>query len=314
MENISEKESGQIKLSLTVPKGYIVTYKGPDKNANLKGVMKMIKKAEKNNVLLSQELIQNLCTIEANDFKEIKEQFDAIYISQKGQIFRSVFATGEDISDEEFTFDDFIKQISHYCVTYGLGEIDYDVFEIDEKRKVQLSNISKRKDKQEINNTFKILGTKSVQGFLDDVKVIVQSPIVFGEPEIQFIKEADRFGFLGSVINSVQDFKVKENMFQIIDIVGKDFVKNNGILKTSTDVLRYCYWTSGLDFTNLEKGVKFNLKTTDKKIVMMNLNTLAVKHMAGLFGDMRPYKSQWLSVSRNLFPGSKKFRKFSSAQ
>jgi hypothetical protein len=308
------KESSQIRLSITIPKGYIVTYRGPGKNANLKAIMKMVKKAEKNNVLLSKELIENLSTMEANDVKEIKEQFDMIYTSMKGQIFRSVFASGEDIEDEEFTFEDFLEQISHYFVSYGLGEVDYNVFEIDEKRKVQVSNISKRKDKQDINNTFKIIETKSVDGFNKDVKTIIESPIVFGSQQIEFIKEANRLGFLGSILNSIKDFKIKENMFQIIDITGKEFVKTVNVLKTATDILRYCYWTSGLDFTNLEKGIRFNLKTTDKKIVMMNLNLLANKNMANLYGDMKPYKSQWLSVSKNLFPGSKKFKKYSSAQ
>jgi len=308
------ENTAQVKLSLTVPKGYIVTYKGPGKNSNLKGVMKMVKRAEKNNVLLSKELVENLCTMEAGDFKTIKEQFDVIYASMKGQTFRSVFATGEDIEDEAFTFDDFIEQISHYFVSYGLGEIDYDAFEIDEKRKVQIANISKRKDKQELNNTFKILDTKTVDGFIQDVKTIIESPIVFGSQQIEFIQEAKRFGFLGSILNSVKEFKVKENLFQIIEITGKEFVKTTNVLKTATDVLRYCYWASNLDFKKLEKGVRFRLKTSDKNIVMMNIDMLAKKNMTNLFGDMKPYKSQWLGVATNIHPGTKKFSKYGDAQ
>ena len=308
------ENSAQVKLAITVAKGYIVTYLGENKASNLDLVMKMIKRAEKNNVLLSKKLIENLVSMNECDVKEIKEQFDLLYTSQKGQTFRSVFATGEDIGDEEFTFDDFIKQISHYFITYGLGEIDYDAFDIDEKRKVQISNISKRKDKQEINNTFKIIDTKTVDGFIQDVKTIIESPIVFGAQQIEFIQEAKRLGFLGSILNSVQDIKVKENLFQIIEITGKEFVKSVNVLKTATDVLRYCYWTSGLDFKNLEKGVRFRLKTSDKKIVMMTIDALAKKSMINLFGDMKPYKSQWLGVATNIHPGSKKFRKFNSAQ
>jgi hypothetical protein len=311
------ENSAQIKLAITVPKGYIVTYLDENKvkdSKNLNLVMKMIKRAEKNNVLLSKDLIANLISMNKSDVRDIKDEFDIIYTSMKGQTFRSIFATGEDISDEEFTFDDFVQQLQHYYISYNLGEIDYSIFEIDEKRKVQISNVSKRKDKQDINNTFKILDTKTVDGFNKDVKTIIESPIVFGAQQIEFIQEAKRLGFLGSILNSVQDFKVKENMFQVIDITGKEFVKKVNILKTATDILRYCYWASGLDFTNLEKGVKFNLKTADKKIVMMYLNTIANKNMTNLFGDMKPYKSQWLSVSKNLFPGSSKFHKFGSAQ
>ena len=314
MENISEKEPSSVKLSLTIKKGYIVTYKGPYKNHNLKGIMKLIKKAEKNNILLSRKLIQNLMTIEEYDFQEIKDQFNIIYTAQKGQFFRSIFATGEDIEDEEYTLDDFIEQISHYYVTYGLGEIDYDSFKINKKRKIQLNNVSKRKDKQEINNTFKVIETKDINGFIQDVKTIIESPIVFGVNEIEYIQEAQRLGFLGSILNSVKDFKVKENLFNIIDITGKEFIKKVDVLKTGTDILRYCYWASDLDFKYLEKGIRFNLKTSDKKIVMMTLNTLFNKNEINLYSDMKPYKSQWLSVSRNLFPGSKKFNRYSGAQ
>ena len=308
------ENSAQVKLAITVAKGYIVTYLGENKASNLNLIMKMIKRAEKNNVLLSKKLIENLVSMNKCDVKEIKEQFDLLYTSQKGQTFRSVFATGEDIKDEEFTFDDFIEQISHYFISYGLGEIDYDAFGIDEKRKVQISNISKRKDKQEKNNTFKIIDTKTVDGFIQDVKTIIESPIVFGTQQIEFIQEAKRLGFLGSILNSVQDIKVKENLFQIIEITGKEFVKTVNVLKTATDVLRYCYWVSGLDFKNLEKGTRFRLKTSDKKIVMMTIDALAKKSMINLFGDMKPYKSQWLGVATNIHPGSKKFRKFNSAQ
>ena len=304
----------QVKLSITVPKGYIVTYKGPSKNSNLKGVMKMLKRAEKNNVLLSKELVQNLCTMEANDFKTIKDQFDVIYASVKGQTFRSVFATGEDIEDETFTFDDFIEQISHYFVSYGLGEIDYDAFEIDEKRKVQISNISKRKDKQDLNNTFRIINTKSIEEFGNDVKVILESPIVFGTQQVEFIQEAYRVQELGNVLSRIPGIKVKENLFRLIEITGKEFVRHNDVLKTATDVLRYCYFVSGLGFQDLTKGAKFKLSTADKKIVMGTLGRLARKDLGNLIGDMKPYKSQWLGVATNLHPGSAKFNRYERAQ
>jgi len=131
----------QVNLSVTIPKGYIVVKNGDAKTANLNGIMKMVKKAEKNNVLLSKDLVMSLATLETNDFKEIKTQFKTQFTKMEGQFLRSVFATGEDIADEAFTYDDFIQQISHYFISYGLGEIDYDIFEIDETRKVKIYNV-----------------------------------------------------------------------------------------------------------------------------------------------------------------------------
>jgi len=314
MENTQLSNKGQIRLAVTVPKGYVVSYRGTGKNSNLKGVTKMLKRAEKNNLLLSKELVQNLCTMEAVDFKTIKEQFDTIYASMQGQIFRSVFATGEEIEDEAFTSEDFVEQIQHYFISYNLGEIDYEVFEIDEKRKIQISNVSKRKDKQDLNNTFRIIDTKTVADFRNDVKVILESPIVFGEQQVEFIQEANRSEELSEVLSNVSSIKVKENLFKLIEITGKEFVKHNDVLKTATDILRYCYFVSGFEVQNLFTGVKFKLSTADKKIVMGSLDKLARKNLGNLIGDMKPYKSQWLGIATNLHPGSAKFKRFSGAQ
>ena len=352
------KTTSQISLDITIPKGYIVTYKTEDTISldAVKLVSKMIKRAEKNNILMSANLISSLISMETFEVKEIKEQFDEIYKPLKGQFFRSVFATGEDINDEEFTFNDLIEQFIHYTITYGLGEIDYGSFDEDKKRKIQESNISKRKDKQEINNTFKIIDTKTTDGFIKDVKTILESPIVFGEQQINFIEEAKRVGFLSSILNSIESFKVKENLFNLIKITGKDFVKENNVFKTPTDILRYCYFVSDLDYKRLPKLTvtreietkeneystfpdlyeempilgefkkpfsnkkrlirkgEFSLKTSDKKLVMSALNIIAKKDLKETFGEMKPYKSQWIALSRNLFPGAKKFKKFPNAQ
>jgi hypothetical protein len=314
MENAQLNNKNQIRLTVTVPKGYVVSYRGPGKNSNLKGVTKMLKRAEKNNLLLSKELVQNLCTMEANDFKTIKFQFDTMFTSMQGQTFRSVFATGEDIEDEGFTFEDFVEQIQHYFTSYNLGEIDYDVFEIDEKRKVQIQNISKRKDKQDLNCTFRIIDTKSIEDFRNDVKVILESPIVFGEQQVEFIQEANRAEELGEVLSCISNIKVKENLFKLIEITGKEFVKHNDVLKTATDLLRYCYFVSGFEVQNLFTGAKFKLSTADKKIVMGTLGRLARKDLGNLIGDMKPNKSQWLSVATNLHPASAKFNRYERAQ
>ena len=107
---------------------------------------------------------------------------------------------------------------------------------------------------------------------------------------------------------------IKENIFSILEITGKEFFKSAGILKTATDILRYAYFVSEEDYKLLPKGVRFNLKTSDKKVIMAALNTIASKDVKNVFGDMKPNKSQWLALSKNLFPGSSKFNKFSAAQ
>ena len=303
-----------IKLSVTIPKGYIAFTLGLNKDRqNLKEIMSIIKLAEKNNVALSQELIYALTTLDKEDFNEFKTQFSEIFKAQKGQFLRSVFATGSDITEEAFTLEDFFIQINHYFISYGLGEIDYEIFEMDESRKVQIKNISKRSTKQELNDTFRIINYKLVTDFVKDVRTIVESPIVWGKQQLEFIEEAYKASFLGGIL-AISDIKVKENIFSIMDITGKEFFKNNEVLKTATDILRYCYFVSGEDYRTLDKGVKFRLKTSDKKIIMTSLNRIAKRDLVNVFGDIKPYKSQWIGVSKNLNPGSKKFNKFPDAQ
>lgn len=302
-----------VSLKVTIPKGYIVVTdtEGPEVNVN--GVMKMVKLAEKNNTVLTQKLVQSLLVLDKDLFDVIYSEFKEIFKSQKGQFLRSVFATGADIEDEEFTLTDFFIQINHYFISYGLGEIDYDIFEIDENRKVQISNVSKRSTKQELNNTFRIIDTKTGIEFIKEIQAIVNSPIVWGKQQLEFIQEANKVKLLASILSN-SDIKVKENLFAIMSVTGKEFFRDNNILKTATDILRYCYFVSGEDYKTLDKGIRFKLKTSDKKVVMSSLNRIAKKDIKNTFGDMKPYKSQWLSVSKNLNPGSAKFSRFSNAQ
>lgn len=322
MQNKQESQKNQVNLSVSIPKGYIVVTPGAlDKQdtldngvvSNLDGIMKMVKLAEKNNVALSQELVQSLITLDEKSFKEIQSQFKEIFKAQKGQFLRSVFATGSDITEESFTLEDFFIQINHYFISYGLGEVDHNIFVMDETRKVQIANASKRSTKQELNNTFRIIDVKTDTEFFKEVEIIATSPIVWGTQQLEFIKEANRIGILAGVLTNT-DVKVKENLFEIMKVTGKEFFRDNNVLKTATDILRYCYFVSEEDFKALSKGTKFSLKTSDKKVIMASLNRISKRDVKNTFGDMKPYKSQWLSVSKNLNPGSAKFNRFSDAQ
>jgi len=110
------------------------------------------------------------------------------------------------------------------------------------------------------------------------------------------------------------NIKVKENLFAIAEIIGKENLKKCNLLSTASDILRYAYFVSKEDWKMMPKGTKFKLKTSDKNVIMNSLNKLARKDINNTFGDMKPYKSQWLSVSKNLFPSSKKFNRYSDAQ
>lgn len=195
----------QVNLNITVPKGYIVITQTPRTPRtshtlnillNITGIINMLKLAEKNNVVLSSELIKALSSLDEKSFKEIQLQFKEIFKAQKGQFLRSVFATSSDIKDEEFTLSDFLIQINHYFISYGLQEIDHSIFEMDENRKIQTNNKSKRKAKQELNNTFKVIDVKNMDGFIEDIKTIIESPIVWGEQQLEFVHEAHRVGVL----------------------------------------------------------------------------------------------------------------------
>jgi len=303
-----------ISMDITLPKGYFVANMGTNKNNNIKGISKLVSKLEKVNKVLTIKAIEILMSLDNDTFKIISQNLLLKNKAIKGEFLRPSFASGEDISEEVFTFDDFMTQMEMYFFTYSLGIIPGHMLNRSQKRKIEVDNIVTKKEKKELNCTFKIIDVKTTDEFIKDVAVIIGSPIVFGKQQLEFISEAYNKNLLTEVFNLVQNIKVKENIFAILEITGKEIFKNLNILRTPTDVLRYAYFASDLNYRKLEKGVKFNLKTSDKKVIMSNLNKIAEKNIANVFGEMRPYKSQWLSLSKNLFPGSKKFSNFYCAQ
>lgn len=300
-----------IDTKVTLPKGYFVADSGNETGANVKGIAKIIGKLEKANLVLSAKAIIALSTLP-------KDEFDAISVSirnntkaVKGQFLRSVFASTSDVALEAMTRQDYLDQMWMYFNTYGIGRFPAELWEVDEHRMVEIANATKKKDVADLNNTFRILDVKTEKEFSDAVKTVVAMPIVFGAQQEEMITEAFKNDLLD--IDGV-NLKVKENIFVILGITGKEFFKEHNILNTATDVLRYAYFVSGTDFKELPSGEKFKLKTSDKKVIMASLNRIAKRDIKNTFGDMKPYKSQWLAVSKNLFPGSAKFAKFDKAQ
>jgi len=304
----------QISMDVTLPKGYFVVDKGTNTDNNIKEISKLLSKLEKANKVLTIKAIEVLMSLNSDTFKNISQEILLKNKPINGEFLRPSFASGEDISEEVFTFDDFMTQMEMYFFTYNLGVIPEHMLNRTQKRKIEVDNIASKKEKKELNCTFKIIDVKSTQEFISDVATIINSPIVFGKQQLEFIKEAYNKNLLIEVFKLVQPIKVKENIFAILENTGKEMFKELNILRTPTDVLRYAYYVSGLNYRKLEKGIRFNLKTSDKKIIMNSLNKISKNNIVNVYGEMRPYKSQWLSLSKNLFPGSKKFNKFPYAQ
>lgn len=301
-----------INAKVTIPKGYVVIDSGNSvRTDNLQKILKLAAKLEKSNLVMTSELTSALMTLDDASFTKVVNSIKDSTRAVKGQFLKSSFASGADLDNEQWTVEEMILQMYEYCLSYGLNVNTAEIFGgVDESRKIEIANVAKRKDKQDINNTFKILDVKTPSEFQTEVGSIVGSPIVWGAQQVEFIQAANDADLLYDVLVKA-DFKVKENMFSIINIVGKENVKELNIFKTATDALRYAYFVSGQDWRKLPKGVKFKLKTSDKKVIMAALNKLNVKVA---FGDMKPYKSQWLAVATNLFPGSSKFARFATAQ
>lgn len=300
-----------IDTKITLPKGYFILNSGNKTGANIKGIAKLISKLEKSNKVLSTKAIVALSSLSKDDFDKISTGIKNSTKAVKGQFLRSAFASTSDVALEEMTTEDCIVQMWMYLNTYGLGRFPAELWEADPHRMVEVANISKKKEVQDLNNTFKIIDVKTEQEFSDEVKSMVAMPIVFGAQQTELIEEAFKNDLLD--IDGVT-FKVKENIFAILKITGKEFFKEHNILNTATDVLRYAYFVSEENYKELPTGTRFKLKTSDKKVIMASLNRIVKKDTRNAFGDMKPYKSQWLSVSKNLFPGSAKFAKFDRAQ
>ena len=302
-----------IDFKITGPKGYFVAEQGNSKG-NITKISKLLSKLEKANIVLSSRAINILMTMNEETFDEISSSLKLAFKPVEGQFLRPTFASGADVGEEYFTMEDYIVQINHYFITYGLGMIDEGIFEVPSGRKVEIDNLRKRKVTKELNATFRIIDVKNTKEFVAEVTKVINMPIVFGVQQEEFIREAFNKDLLMEALATVNSIKIKENIFAILAITGKEFFKESGILKTATDILRYAYFVSEQDYKGLPSGVRFSLKTSDKRVIMSALDRIAKKDIKNVYGDIKPNKSLWLAMSRNLFPGSVKFSKFPNAQ
>ena len=149
---------------------------------------------------------------------------------------------------------------------------------------------------------------KTPEEFSKYLNTLLESPIVLGAQQLEMFEIGKDLELLD--ISNV-NIKVKENLFAIIELLGKEIIKSQRLLKTANDILRYANYVSDADYRTFTKVPKYTLSTSDKKIIMNALNKL---ELYSAYGEMKPRYSFWLALSRNLFPGSSKFNKFKNAQ
>jgi len=308
-----------VNFYITKSKGYIVLDKksgveGIQLSNSLRKTVDILKFLESKNVKATSKLIDTLVTFNVKELNEVQNEFERVYAGLNGTPFRSVFATSSDIGDEKFTIVDLINQINHYCIRYGLGVVDFGVqtkenvnrTDIDEKGVANEDTLDK------LNNTFTIIDVKTTDEFKKEIKTILETPIVFGENALELISEANKEGFLLDIVEDV-DFKVKENLFNVINILGKENVKKINIFKTPTDVLRYAFFVSNLDYNYIEPSY-FKVSTSDKKLILAVIDRMAKKNFSETYEEMNRKKQVWISLAQNIHPASQKYNRFSNAQ
>jgi hypothetical protein len=307
-------------LNVTLPLGFICI----DTNTSSKYtyndevfylVLQLIKFLEEKNVILSKNLILSLIQLDINSFNLINNSLRTYYKSITGVFLRKVFSSSDDISKENFSIEDLITQINMYITGYGLGEFPVEIFT---NRICEINKRLNSKDtEQQIpnipnNNCITVLDYISIDDSIQRGITLLNSPIVLSDIELSFLNELNKFNLLFDLIPKAT-MKVKENLFNVLGLLDKESIKLLGsdIFKTSTDILRYIYFISDEDYITLPKNPLIKLSTSNKKLVMSLINKFTND---SVYDDMKPYKSQWVSVSRNIFPGSKKFSKFKRAQ
>jgi hypothetical protein len=186
-----------INCSLTIPKGYVVLDSAQGvRSQNIQKILKLAQHLEKSNLVMTSELCTALATLSDNDYKTIEANIKKATRTTKGQFLKSSFASGANLEDEQMTIDDLALQFYEYFMSYGIGRVPTELFEEDVSRRIEAANIVKRKEKKELNNTFKLLDVKTSKEFQNDVAIIVGSPIVWGEQQKEFLREAHRNNLL----------------------------------------------------------------------------------------------------------------------
>jgi hypothetical protein len=303
-------------FSTTINKNYFVIDSGKINKNKISELISLLRFLENSNVVLDSSAINALLSTTDEVFDFIDDSLRRKFMEVHGEFFRNSFATSSVLKDEAMTLDEYYKQITAYVLRYSLGELPHEYFG-EEDRKVDISNITNEDEIKNLNKNLKIITAKSQEEFINDIKNIIESPIVYGEQQRDFLEAANDSNILDVVLEYNLNFKVKENLFGLIDIIGKDKFKtlnNTNPLNTVKDVLRYAYFVSGEDYAELKKGIKFNISTSDKKFIMKSLDTICERDFTRAVSDAKPLKSNLLGLSRNLYPGSKKYSKYSNAQ
>lgn len=237
--------------------------------------------------------------------ENIYTEFRRATLLPKGKFLRKVFATKE-LENENFSEFDTMQQLNVYFQTYGLRITVPNLY--PEDRKVELTSVSIN-EKVSLNDFLKFITVKNTDEFQKDLKTIVYMPIVFGAEQIDLIQNAFDSNLLLDVLTD--DFKIKENMFKVIDIIGKNNIKKVNIFKTANDILRYALYISNQNWIKFELKGKFKISTSDKKVIMRELDKLNIEFA---FNDIKPRRSLWLKVGINIHPKSKTFSKYKNAQ
>ena len=308
-----------IDTSVTLNKNFICFEhtKSNKSNVLLKDILTVLSELESRGIVLTRDVFKNLLHLNRDDIEIIFNEILKNTQNTKGIFLRPVFASKEDIADEKFTVEDLITQVYMYFNTYSLGRVPKELLEGVgcNNRKTEIPGDSEKKS-QELNNKIRYIDYKDFSNYKTLLKEILNSPIVFGEQQIKLIQEGENNGLLEDLLPNV-NFKVKENLFAIIDIIGKQKFKELNLLKTPTDVLRYAFYVSDLDYRGLNlqtewfSSQKIRLKTSDKKVIMDTINKFSYEKC---YEEMKPRYSQWIALTRALYPGSKKFNKFHRAQ
>jgi len=296
-----------IKLQNTIHRGYIVLDKRNDKitDASIKEFVKIITLLERRNYILTANLSDALLHTDLRQLSKIYKDIRKAILMPKGKTLRPVFATKE-ISEEEFSMEDYIRQMNVYFLTYGLGEIYKE--EATKKRDVFIDE-NTIDETIKSNKLIKIIDVKTLNEFKEDLISVITMPIVFGDEQINLLKDAHKNGLLVNILTT--DIKVKENLFSILDIIGSQNVKKLNLFKTANDVLRYALYVSEQNWRGMELYDKFRISTSERKIIMSALDKIDTEFA---YNDMRPRKSIWLRLGINIHPKSKKYSEYTNAQ
>lgn len=308
-----------VNPSLTLPKSYIAfdSEKTPTTTYFII-VSDILKFLEERNYVCEPALVTALLQMNSEELNELFKYFEKEYTKKSGTFFRNSFATKDSAIDEKMTFDEFIFKITQYFIVYGLGETPKGIKNLvkNNKRKVSKELNVKSETFKDMNKVLKVLRLKTFKEFEENVKKIVQMPIVFGETEYNFIN-AVAVEHPDIVLEYVKDgLNVKENLFNIMDAFTAETIKENQLLKTVTDVLRYALYINKFPTSyfncDIFKNCKF--KTSEKRYIISVINEIGEKSYNEVYGEMKSKRDFWLIIGKTLYIGSKKFKKFTIAQ